>query len=108
MISLGCREIRGEVIDVPIEPRQRAHRVRLALRMIARWVITMENAGFDQRSRRAGYCRTERTLHVGIGVMARDAISAVDNFAAIDGSQFARLAASCCEGHAQHHRDRDA
>jgi hypothetical protein len=106
VIRLGCREVRGEVVDVPIEPWQRAHRVRLALRMVPRGVIAMENAGLDQRSRRTGNRRTERALDVGIGVMARDAIGAVDDFAAIDCSQFTRLPTSCGKGHAQQRSDR--
>ena len=89
----GVIEVCREVIDVAVEPRQRAHRVRLALRHIAGWICAVKHTRFDQRSRRTGDRRTERTRDIGIAVMARDAIGAIDHFAAIDRAQFARLAA---------------
>jgi hypothetical protein len=99
----GIGEVSRKVIEVAVEPRQRAHRVRLTLRRIAGRICSVKHTRFDQRSRRAGDRRTQRSRDIGIAVVARDAIGAIDNFAALDRAQLAWLAAGRHD-----HRDRRA
>jgi hypothetical protein len=86
-------EVRREVVGMTVEPRQRAHRMRLALRRVARRICSVEHARFDQRSRRTSDRWAERSVDIGIAVVTRDAIGAIDDFAALDRAQFARLGA---------------
>ena len=104
----GGGEERREVIEMPVEPRQRTHRVGFALRRIAGWICSMENTRVEERSRHTRDGGADWTGQIGIGVMARAAVGAIDHGAAIGGAQLARLGAGRGERNAYHRRDRDA
>jgi hypothetical protein len=88
----GIREECREVIDVTVQPRQRAHRMRPAPRRVAGRICSVEHTGFDQRSRRTGDRRTQRTGDIGIAVVTPHAVGAIDHFAALDRRQLVRFA----------------
>ena len=68
----------------------------------------MKNARFDQCSRCSRNCGSERARQIGIAVVAGDAVGAIDDFAAIDGTQLSWFAASCGKREAYERRDREA